>query len=290
MTDALITADILKTVIGKADLRLIDATWTLADGAAPGRKAFEILRIPKAVFLDIDEVSDKTQSLPHMAPSADDFAGHMGALGITATDHVVVYDQTGIFSAPRVWWMLKAFGHQRVSVLDGGLPAWRANGGSLETDAPRQPTRRAYGAARLDPARLSPLHHVQNVVSGRAEARILDARPAARFNAIAPEPRAGLRSGAMPGAQNLPFSDLLTSDGRLKPAYALRQAFALRGVNGPDKETVVTCGSGVSAALIALAHEALGWGPAALYDGSWAEWGAPDPAGDRPVVASGGAH
>lgn len=286
----LVDAQWLKDHSGRAGLRVIDATWALDGGATPGRHAFAQGHIPGAVFLDIDHVCDRATDLPHMLPTPDDFARHMRELQIGRADHVVVYDQAGLFSAPRVWWMFRVFGHRHVQVLNGGLPAWRAIGGRVAPAAEETspgPSRAAadYPVPEIDRARLADISLLQAIIRGEDDRPIIDARPANRFSGAVPEPRAGLRSGAMPNARNLPFTDLRNSEGKLADADTLRAAFAGIGFHGPERRAIATCGSGISAAMIALAHEVLGWGSIALYDGSWAEWGRPDPEGNRPVIA-----
>lgn len=269
---SLISAVELHQGLGETDLRLVDASWFLPAEGRSGRAEFDAERIPGAVFFDIDAISDASSGLPHMLPGPQAFAQAAGALGLGREARIVVYDSFGVRSAARVWWTLKVMDYPRVQVLDGGLPAWKAAGFPLEGGAPRPP--RPVGvAAGFSLDRVRDLSAVRRALSDRT-AHVVDARSAPRFRGEAPEPRPGLRSGHMPGARNLPFDRLLTTEGRLKPPAALAEAFAEAGVD-PAMPVVTTCGSGVTASVLALALEVLGH-PAAVYDGSWAEWGGPE--------------
>lgn len=269
MTSPLISPVQLLALMGAPDLRLIDASWHL-DGR-DGRPDFDAARIPGAVFFDLEASSDQVSNLPHMLPSREIFAARMRELGVAETDRIVVYDTVGVRSAPRVWWMLKVMGAGRVQVLDGGLPAWRAAGGPIESRPPADP-KPAVFHARLDEDAVLDLPGVRSALAEGVQ--VLDARAAPRFRGEAAEPRAGLRSGHMPGALNLPFPEVLTPDGGLKDRDGLRAVFAQAGID-LDRPVVTTCGSGVTAAILSLALAELGH-DSRLYDGSWAEWGGPN--------------
>ncbi len=264
----LISASELLAVSGNPDVRVLDASWHL-DGT-PARPIFETGHVPGAVFFDLEAISDADNPLPHMMPSATQFARQVGELGVSETDRIVVYDTFGLFTAARAWWMFRAMGCERVQVLDGGLPAWLRAGGSLEAGA-ASPAPVLFKADPR-PDMIAGLDGVREALaSGRP---VLDARAAARFAGSAPEPRAGLRAGHMPGAINLPFGELLTPEGQMRDPGALEAAFTARGLGATDVP-MTSCGSGVTAAVLLLALARLGR-EGVLYDGSWTEWGGRD--------------
>jgi len=275
--DPMISTAALAERLGAAELVIIDATWFMPGTPRDARAEHAERRIPGAVFFDIDEVSDEESPLPHMLPSPAVFAAHARRLGVHPNSEIVVYDAQGLFSAARVWWSFRTMGHDRVRVLDGGLPAWLAEGRPVETGE-RTPLPGRF-EARLDAGLVRDLARVRAALAGDGE-QLLDARSAARFRGEAPEPRAGLRSGHMPGALNLPFDEVL-GEGRLLPADALERRFRTAGVD-LGRPVVTTCGSGLTAAVLALALARLGAWRTAIYDGSWSEWGATD---DTPVVS-----
>lgn len=268
MTDAapLISTTELAARLGDPSLKLIDASWHL-DGR-DGRPDFETARLPGAVFFDLEASSDQGSDLPHMLPSPGFFAARMDTLGITADQGIVVYDTVGIRSSARVWWMLRAMGARDVRVLDGGLPKWLAEGRVTES-GPAAPPATSTFTPNARPDLLADLDTVRAAL--KSGDQVLDARAADRFAGRAPEPRAGLRSGHMPGALNLPFPDILNPDGTMKRGEALEQAFRSAGID-LDRPVVTTCGSGVTAAILSLGLAVLGRS-SRLYDGSWAEWG-----------------
>jgi thiosulfate/3-mercaptopyruvate sulfurtransferase len=263
-----------------SDVRVVDASWYMPDEKRNPAREFETGHIPGAVFFDIDAIADHTTDLPHMLPAPDEFSKAVGALGIGDGETVIVYDGTGIFSAPRVWWTLKAMGHRDVKVLDGGFPKWKREGRAVET-GPAKPAPKFF-TAFAKPAIVRDLNAVMDIVKDRT-AQMVDARSASRFLAQEPEPRAGVRGGHMPGARNVHYRALLTADGTLKPREELRAAFEQAGVD-LHNPIVTTCGSGLSAAVLMLALDEIGARDAALYDGSWTEWGGRV---DTPVVRDG---
>ena len=276
----LATTDWLANALGVGDLKIVDGSWRMP-GNPPARADFEQRRIPGAVFFDLDVIADRSTALPHMLPSPDEFASSVGALGIRSDDRIVVYDDAGVFSAARVWWTFRAMGHDRVSVLDGGLPKWTREGRGLAS-GPARPNAAIY-AIGADSALASTADDVREFLRNRSGA-VIDARPAPRFRGLAAEPRPGLRSGHMPGAINLPHAALLTTAGELRPVAELARLFRDQGVH-MDTEVITTCGSGVTAAVLSLALERLGHRRHRLYDGSWAEWGSDaNDAGRFPVV------
>jgi thiosulfate/3-mercaptopyruvate sulfurtransferase len=255
--------------------KFVDGSWRLPGAPGDVRAEFAARRIPGAVFFDIDGVTDAESDLPHMLPTPSEFARVVASLGLSPSDELVVYDTSGMFSAPRVWWTFRAFGWTNVSVLDGGLEAWLAAGGVVETGAFALPTG-TPAPALSTPQIVAARGDVSQSLAAR-DRQVLDARSGARFRGEAPEPRPGLRGGHMPGAVSVPYTAVLAEDGRtmLEPD-ALRLAFERAGASA-DAPTIVSCGSGVTAAVLALALDRLGNKDVLLYDGSWAEWGLPGP-------------
>lgn len=250
--------------------RVVDASWYMPADKRDAKAEFEAGHIPGAVFYDLDALSDRATGLPHMLPPPDQFARDAGALGIGDRDRVVVYDGAGIFSAPRVWFALKAMGHDQVAVLDGGLPAWKAAGGKIETGTARP----AAAPFTARPQRAL-VRDFDSVKAALGNTQILDARSAPRFEGSEAEPRPGLKSGHMPGAANIPYRAVLTAEGKLKDDTALQKLFAEKGVD-LRAPVITSCGSGVTAAILMLALEKLGSRQVSVYDGSWAEWGGRD--------------
>lgn len=272
MNDPLVTPAWLNEHLAAPDIRVVDATWFMPADPRDAKALFAERRIPGAIFFDIDEVADTNSDLPHMLPSAEKFASRMRKLGIGDGARIVVYDNHGLMSAARVWWTFRVFGHEDVSVLDGGFPAWERTGFEIETGPPRPRMERHFTArVRADLVRTHA--DVQRAIDSGGRTPILDARTVPRFRGEAAEPRAGLRGGHMPGAANIPFQSLLNDDGTMKPAAELSQMFKTAGAKS-NAAPICSCGSGITASVIALALARTGRWDAAVYDGSWAEWGA----------------
>jgi thiosulfate/3-mercaptopyruvate sulfurtransferase len=278
--DPLVTTDWLAAHLSDAAVKIIDATFKMPGVLPLPKDDYLAAHIPDAVFFDVDAVSDHTNPLPHMFPSAEQFSRDVGALGIGNDDTVVIYDAGGWVAGPRAWWMFLSYGHDKVRVLDGGLKKWRAEGRPVEAGpvTPKPATfKGAYDARRVR----SIGEMVANLASNTEQ--VIDARAGDRFEGRVAEPRPGLRSGHIPGSRNLPYNQLFdASTGAMKPLDELRRAFAGTGVD-MDQPIVTSCGSGVSAAVLTLALYRLGVRGTALYDGSWSEWGQ----ADGPPVATG---
>lgn len=265
----LVSTDWLAAHLPDPDLRVIDASWYLPALGRDARAEYNAAHIPGARFFDIDEISDSRSNLPHMAPPPEKFVSKMRAMGVGDGHQVVIYDGMGLFSAPRVWWTFRLMGKTDVAVLDGGLPKWLAEGRATE-DMPPMVRDRHMTVSRQNNLVKDVTQVAHAAKLGQAE--IIDARPAPRFKGEAPEPRAGLRLGHIPGAKNLPFGMVLNEDGTMKDPAALRAAFESAGID-LSKPAITSCGSGVTAAILSLALERIGHRDHALYDGSWAEWG-----------------
>jgi thiosulfate/3-mercaptopyruvate sulfurtransferase len=249
---------------------VIDGSWYLPGSGRDAAREYAAGHIPGAVFFDLDASSDAGTSLPHMLPSPEAFAARMSALGIGSSDELVIYDGSGVnLSAARVWWTFRVFGHERVAVLDGGLGKWTAENRPLEPGAVVLPPGRFV--ASLNPGLVRSLAAMRGNLEHHRE-QVVDMRSAARFTGDAPEPRPGLRAGHIPGSRNLPYTDLVRSDGTILPEAELRRRIQAAGVD-LSQPIVATCGSGTTASTLLLGLALLGAREAALYDGSWTEWG-----------------
>lgn len=272
-----VSFDWLKSRIGEPGLKIVDASWYLPAQNRNAAAEYAACRIPGAVFFDQDKIVDPASDLPHTIASPADFARAAGQLGLSEADTIIVYDGPGMFSAPRVWWLLRIFGAGNTYVLDGGFDSWKAQGLPMETGEPASPEPTEFNAT-LNSGAITSFDEMRSIVEGQTS-MIADARGAGRFTGVEPEPREGMRSGHMPGARNVPFT-LLSKNGQLKPVNELRQILEDSGLD-LDQSVVTTCGSGVTAAVITLALQSVGHTRNTLYDGSWSQWGGRE---DTPVA------
>jgi thiosulfate/3-mercaptopyruvate sulfurtransferase len=275
--DALVSTDWLAERLNAPDVRLVDGSWHLPDAGRHGRQEYGECHLPGAVFFDIDDIADNDSGLPHTMPSPEKFSSRVRKLGLGDGGRIVVYDTGNWMAAARVWWMFRVFGHEDVSVLDGGLEKWRAEGRPV-SDAPVMPRDRHF-TARKNTFLLRDADQVLANIDSRRE-QVIDVRSAARFDGTAPEPRPGLRSGHIPGSLNLPYAELFDGETRvLHDTETLGRTFTDAGVD-LGRPVVTSCGSGITACVTALALHLLGHRDIAVYDGSWSEWGGRD---DLPI-------
>lgn len=270
-----ISAAWLKSHLNAPDVRVLDCSWFMPGSPQTGKQAYDNHHIPGARHFDIDDIADTTVDLPHMLPPPEKFSSRVRRLGLGDGHRIICYDQNGFLASARVWWMFRTMGHADVAVLDGGFNAWREAGGAVE-DLPPHVMADRHFTVRPRQDLVRSLEQMKDLVGGAAQ--VVDARSGPRFRGEIEEPRPGLRRGHMPGALNVYYGDLIGADGRLKPEPEMRAIFEKAGVD-LARPIVNTCGSGVTAAILALAQSMLGRDDAAVYDGSWAEWGAPKSGG-----------
>jgi thiosulfate/3-mercaptopyruvate sulfurtransferase len=277
LPSALVDSKWLKAHLQHPDLVVLDASWHMPAAKRSGEQEWRQQRIPGARFFDFDsKIKDNDSSLPHMLPSETQFARLVSDLGLSNHHHIVIYDSSGIFAAPRAWWMFRAMGHEQVAVLDGGLPNWLKQGYPLESGEPND-VEPGHFIARRQADWIADATQVQTALS-QPDTRVLDARSRERFSGQAADPRPGVRPGHMPGAHCLPFGNLL-KQGHFLPREQLAEK--LTPLLSPEQHLICSCGSGVTAAILALAASLTGHKHVAVYDGSWTEWGGST---DSPVV------
>ena len=267
-SSSLVSTEWLAEHASAPDVRIVDASWHMPAANRNPRAEYDAEHIPGAVFFDIDEIADTDNPLPHMVPSPEKFSSRMRKLGLGDGNRIVVYDTHGVMTAARAWWLLRLFGHQDVAILDGGLPKWKAEGHPVD-DLPVLPAERHF-TSRINSFFLREKDQVaRNIDQGREQ--VLDARSAGRFEGTAPEPREGLRGGHIPGSYNLPFNELLNEDGTFRSADELQTSFDSSGID-LKKPVITSCGSGVTACVLAFGLHLLGHHRVAVFDGSWTEW------------------
>lgn len=299
-SEPVVSCDWLHANLRDPDVKVLDASWYMPDEQRNPFQEYQVAHIPGALFFDVDGISDRTSDLPHMLPSEEAFAAAVSALGIHNKDGVIVYDGKGIFSAARVWWMFRVFGHDKVWVLDGGLPQWRASGYDVESSASGDAILKASAAseaiekvyhgqlvgpatfeAKLQPHLLWTLDQVKQNINDQTHQHV-DARSKARFDGLAPEPRKGIRGGHVPSSKCIPFVQMLDGSQLLLPSSELAKRFEQEGIS-LDHPIVASCGTGVTACVLALGLHRLGKSDVPIYDGSWTEWGSQ---ADTPVASA----
>lgn len=281
---ALVTAEWLANELSSSDLRVLDASWYLPTENRNAYAEYQEEHIPGAAFFDIDGVSDRNSNLPHMLPREGDFSASMSRLGLSNSMRIIIYDGHGLMSAARAWWMFRVFGHDKVAVLNGGLNAWKNAGQAVLASLDETGATIPEGnfIAHKNNSLVRSMAQVRNNLTTKAE-QLVDARPAGRFIGIDPEPRKGLRSGHVPGSINVPFLELLDPDSRqMLPGEQLEKCFTAAGLDLKEAVTA-SCGSGVTACVLALGLYVLGRNDVAVYDGSWAEWGSADDAPSKQI-------